>query len=42
MIEFDNQLEVMQNSEVIQMEKGDCVDQGKFVQLSEIEKVDVE
>ena len=30
----------MQNSDVIQLRKGNCVDQGKFVQLLEIRKVD--
>ena len=40
--ELDSQLEVMQNSEAIQMEKGDCIDQGKSVQLPEIGKVDFE
>ena len=40
--ETDNQLEVMQHSEAIQLEKGDCVNQEKVVQLPEIGKVDFE
>ena len=32
----------MQDSEDVQLEKGDYVDQGKFVWLSKIEKVDFE
>ena len=40
--EFDNQLKVIQDSEAVQLEKGDCVDQGKVVELPEIRKVDFE
>ena len=39
---FNSQLQVMQDSEVVQLEEGDCVDQGKFVQLSNIRKLDFE
>ena len=42
MMEFNSQWKVMQYVETIQMEKGDCVNQGKFAQLLEIEKLDFE
>ena len=38
--ELDSQLQVMQDAESIQLEKRDCVDQGKFFQLPEIKKLD--
>ena len=41
-VKFDNQLEIMQNSKAIHLEKGDSVNQEKWIHLLEIGKVDFE